>query len=162
MQPSFETDRLILRPRGLQDLDACLAMDRQPGVTKFIEGPWEDPVRHRAFVLDRITRAYPPGQGYWSIFEKDNPDRFIGWVLLIPDRDDVEIGWRLVPECWGRGYATEAARPVLAHALSTLELSRVIADIHPDNAGSIGVAEKIGMRPTGEAGDFYIRYVAPV
>lgn len=157
----FETDRLILRPRGLQDLDACLTLDRQPGVTDFIEGPWGDPVRHRAFVLDRITRVYPAGLGYWSIFTKQVPDRFIGWVLLIPadgKGPDVEIGWRLIPECWGHGYATEAAIPVLKHGLVTAGLDKVIADIDPMNQGSRRVAEKIGMKPTSDAGKPYIRY----
>lgn len=161
MLPSFETDRLILRPRGLQDLDASVAMDRQSGVTDFIEGPWDDPVRHRAFVLDRITRAYPAGLGYWSIFMKQAPDRFIGWVLLIPEDGegpDVEIGWRLHPESWGHGYATEAAMPILGHGLTTVGLDKVIADIDPMNKGSRRVAEKIGMKPIQSARKPYIRY----
>ena len=42
--PTFTTARLTLRPRTLGDLDACLAMDRDPLVTKFIHGPWANPV----------------------------------------------------------------------------------------------------------------------
>lgn len=162
-QPIFETDRLLLRPRTLEDLDSSVAMDRQPGVTTFVDGPWGDPDRHRAFVLDRITRSYPPGQGYWSIFAKDAPDHFIGWVLLIPEDavgPETEIGWRLVPEVWGHGYATEAATPLLQHALEMLRLPRVIADIHPDNTASRKVAEKIGMAPTGVGDETYRRYMA--
>ncbi|GAA5240137.1 hypothetical protein BMMON2_29590 [Burkholderia mallei] len=105
--PTLETDRLWLRPRVLADLDACIEMDRDPDVTRHIAGPWADPVEHRRFVEHRITRAYPPGLGYWSIFEKARPDRFVGWVLLIPDYveggRDVEIGWRLVRASWGAG-----------------------------------------------------------
>jgi RimJ/RimL family protein N-acetyltransferase len=55
---------------------------------------------------------------------------------------DIEIGWRLVRAAWGLGYATEAARPVLDHALHTLCLRRVMADIDPANPGSISVAGK--------------------
>ncbi|MBC8932116.1 N-acetyltransferase, partial [Escherichia coli] len=58
--PVLETARLWLRPRGLADLDACLAMDRDPEVTQHIAGPWHDPVEHRRFVTHRITRDYPP------------------------------------------------------------------------------------------------------
>lgn len=98
--PSFETARLRLRPRVLADLDACLAMDRDPEVTRHIAGPWHDPDEHRRFVTHRITRDYPSGLGYWSIFEKAAPDAFVGWVLLIPDfaggARDIKIGWRLV------------------------------------------------------------------
>ena len=78
--PTFRTARLTLRPRIMADLDACLAMDRDPLVTRFIDGPWSDPVAHRAFVEDRIRRVYPPGMGYWSLLAP----AFIGWILLAP------------------------------------------------------------------------------
>ncbi|AJY11896.1 GNAT family N-acetyltransferase [Burkholderia dolosa] len=147
--PVFETARLWLRPRTLADLDACIAMDRDPEVTRHIAGPWGDPVEHRRFVTHRITRDYPPGLGYWSIFEKHAPDTFVGWVLLIPDykdgERDVEIGWRLVRTAWGRGIASEAATAIVRHAFDTVRLPRVIADIAEANAGSLNVARKLGM-----------------
>jgi RimJ/RimL family protein N-acetyltransferase len=146
----------------MADLEACLAMDRDPLVTRFIEGPWSDPDAHRAFVTDRIRRAYPPGMGYWSILAP----AFIGWILLAPldlHGPEIEIGWRLVRAAWGHGYATEAARPVLDHALQGLGLPRVVADIDPHNAASIGVARKLGLSPDGSvvyAGRRVTRYVA--
>jgi hypothetical protein len=79
--PTFTTARLTLRPRTLADLDACLAMDRDPLVTKFIHGPWADPIAHQAFVEARIRHAYPAGMGYWSIFAST---QFLGWILLTP------------------------------------------------------------------------------
>jgi RimJ/RimL family protein N-acetyltransferase len=143
---------LLLRPRTLDDLEACLAMDRDPEVTRFIKGPWHDPVAHRAFVVHRIARNYPPGLGYWSIRERGAPEHFLGWVLLIPDHGagpEVEIGWRLVRGAWGRGIATEAARAVVEHAFGTLRLPRIVADIMSANAASKGVAAKLGMRLVG-------------
>lgn len=53
------------------------------------------------------------------------------------------------PGFWGQGIATEAARPVLDHALNSLGLDRVIAEIAAANAGSISVAEKLGMTREG-------------
>lgn len=50
---------------------------------------------------------------------------------------------------WGHGYATEAARPRLDHALHTLGLPEVVVDIDPANTASVGVARKLGMRPSG-------------
>lgn len=130
--PSFQTERLILQPRTFADLGACLAMDRDPEVTRFIAGPWHDPVAHRAFVEARIRHQYPAGLGYWSIIA--------GGAF---------IGWRLVRGAWGRGHATEAARPILTHALETVGVPRVIADIDPANTASLGVARKLGFRPEG-------------
>jgi RimJ/RimL family protein N-acetyltransferase len=160
--PTFTTARLTLRPRTLGDLDACLAMDRDPLVTKFIHGPWADPVAHQGFVKARIGHVYPAGMGYWSILASV---RFIGWILLTPldlHGPDIEIGWRLVRAAWDHGYATEAARPVLDHALHTLGLRRVVADIDAANTRSIRVARKLGLVPDGTVsygGRAVFRYV---
>lgn len=152
MQPSFETPRFRLRPRTLADTDACLAMDNEPGVTRFVRGPWDDPAAHRAFINARTRGPYPTGQGYWSITPREAPEHFLGWVLLIPVDavgPEIEIGWRLRPETGGRGVATEAALPLLQHAFETLGLEQVIAEIDVPNRASSRVAEKIGMRLLG-------------
>jgi RimJ/RimL family protein N-acetyltransferase len=161
--PTFTTPRLTLRSRTLADLEACLAMDRDPLVTKFIHGPWTDPIAHRAFVEARIRHVYPAGMGYWSILASTG---FVGWILLTPldlHGQEIEIGWRLIRAAWGEGFATEAARPVLDHALHTLGLPRVIADIDPNNTASIGVARKLGFAPAGTVpygGRTVVRHVA--
>ena len=63
MLPALDTARLLIRERTLADLPACLEMDRDPAVTRYVAGPWLDPVAHRQFVEYRITRSYPPGLG---------------------------------------------------------------------------------------------------
>ncbi len=151
--PAFQTARLLVRPRTMDDFDACIAMDRDPAVTRFIPGPWQDPARHEAFVRQRMAATYPPGLGYWSLFAKDAPDAFLGWVILIPydgEGPEIEIGWRLARRAWGKGYAAEAARAVADHGFRTVGLERIVADIDPENAASIRVAEKIGMTFAGE------------
>jgi RimJ/RimL family protein N-acetyltransferase len=120
--PTFRTARLVTRPRTLDDLEACLELDRDPEVTKFISGPWSETAAHRGFLQGRMRHAYPEGMGYWAVVA---PQGFVGWVLLTPldlHGPEIEIGWRLVRSAWRRGYATEAARPVLDHALNTLRL----------------------------------------
>ena len=148
MLPSFQTERLLVRPRIMADFDACLAMDRDRAVTRFIPGPWSEPEKHEAFLKARLQTDFGNGLGYWSIFPKAQPDQFAGWILLIP-RDgigpEIEIGWRLVRSAWGNGFAPEAARPIVDHAFNTLRLERIIAEIDPDNLPSQRVAEKIGM-----------------
>lgn len=85
------------------------------------------------------------GYGQWVAEEKAtgiplgriglfNPD---GWPGL-------EVGWALAREHQGKGYATEGARAALAYAFDTVGAERVVSLIHPDNAASIRVAEKLG------------------
>lgn len=125
-------------------------MDRDPRVTRFIQGPWQDPVTHRAFVFERANATYPTGLGYWSVFNKyKNQTLLLGWVLLLPYhlyKDEVETGWRFKYKVWGRGYATEAASIVLSHAFNSVKLLKVVADINPLNVSSIAVAERLGMK----------------
>ncbi len=164
MLPALDTARLLIRERTLADLEACLDMDRDPEVTRHIAGPWRDPVAHRQFVEYRITRQYPACLGYWTIRERSDPDRFVGWVLLIPDHGsgpEVEIGWRLVRSAWGRGIATEAARALVSHAFQTAGLPRVVADIAAENDASLHLAQKLGMEWVGYGvsdGKRYERY----
>src|SRR5258708_2523104 len=112
------------------DTDACLAMDRDPEVTRFVSGPWSELGAHRAFIEARTVGPYAPGLGYWTVYQRDDQTSFIGWVLLIPNDavgPEIEIGWRLVRAAWGKGLATEAARPIFRHAFTTLKLPEVVA-----------------------------------
>lgn len=132
-------------------------MDREPGTLDFVEWPeaagdWRNEAAHRDFVRRRILAQYPEGLGYWVLAPRDQPEHFLGWVLLIPADargPEVEIGWRLTHAVRGRGYASEAAARVLEHGTGELRLPCVVADIFPQNAPSLRVARRIGMRETG-------------
>lgn len=60
--------------------------------------------------------------------------------------DDVDIGYAFAPQHWGKGYAHEAASAVLAHAKHDVGLKRIVATVRPDNAASIRLLEKLGLR----------------
>jgi len=97
--PCFTTERLLLRPRAVLDLDAMAAMDADPEVMRFVGGV-EDPVAHRAELADWIDDANDTsGLGGWTVVARDAPSRYLGWVILYPLpgwAPDVEIGWRFV------------------------------------------------------------------
>lgn len=153
MLPSFETERLLLRPRTMADYDACLAMDADPGTMRYVGERIRDLDAYGEYLRGRISATRPPGFGYWSIFAKPDPGRFLGWVVLLPEEDDpsrTAIGWRLDRAARGRGYATEAATALVLHGFGTLGLERIVADIHPENIRSFRVAERIGMRLLGD------------
>ena len=153
MLPTMITDRLILQPRTMDDLDECVKMDKDPEVTEYIPGVWDGSEKHIIFLKDRIRKPYPKGLGYWSVFSKDEPTCFLGWVHLLSSPDDeciTEIGWRLKRSAGGYGYATEAARAVLTYAFEIILSEQVIAVTHTDNMRSKKVMERIDMRYVSE------------
>ncbi|UOQ45501.1 GNAT family N-acetyltransferase [Halobacillus salinarum] len=170
MLQTFETDRLILRERTLEDIEQCMEMDQDPEVVKYIpeimevlHGPKPNLEKHKGFVIKRLEADYPDGLGYWTIESKEHGRRFMGWILLIPADGigpEVEIGWRLKRIYWGKGYATEAAKTIVDHAFDTVGLAKVIADIHYLNQGSIRVAEKLGFRLENTNEDSTAPYVS--
>ena len=98
--------------------------------------------------LVRMQRDWDErGFGRWAVEERDSGQLVghagLGVHHLWPD--DPELGWGIDPERWGRGYATEAARAALEHGWA-LGFARAVSVIHPANAASIRVAEKLGER----------------
>ena len=150
MNPVYKTDRLILRPRSLNDLEDCVAMDLDPAVVKY-NRPTEDEETHRAFLQERFKRSYEDGLGFWSVFlrkEDGSQGDFIGWVLLVPLADEgpeVEIGYRFIQAAWGNGYASEAAAVIRDHAFQQTDLYEIVAVTHPENRASQSVLRKIGL-----------------
>jgi RimJ/RimL family protein N-acetyltransferase len=144
----IETPRLRLRPRIREDVEPIVIMDSDPEVRRFMGGPL-DPEIHRREVLANILIGQPKHWS-WAIERKDRVG-FLGMCLLRPLEDTgfISIGWRLVRQHRGQGFATESSRAVLEHALRVLGIDPVVAIVDPRNFASIRVAEKIGLRRAG-------------
>ena len=97
------------------------------------------------------ARSAEHGYAFWPV-EVIGGAPFIGMVGLsnpdftAPFLPAVEIGWRLAAEHWGRGYATEAARAVVAHGFERLGLDEIVSFTTTANVRSRRVMEKLGMR----------------
>lgn len=144
----LETPRLLMRPFTLDDVDAFWAMNADPAIVRYTG---QDPITSRAEAEEKLIAApladYAKyGYGRLAVVHKES-DRVIGFcgIKHLPEFSLPELGYRLLPAFWGQGLITEAARPVLAHGHQELALAKIIALIHPDNIGSIKVAEKLGM-----------------
>ncbi len=153
------TDRLLIRRFAPADADALHQIYGDPEVMALAGGTCDRTTVDR--VIARYERDFP--LEYRAVVERAS-GRLVGEVGVIPLGDEIEIGWTLHRDAHGRGFATEAARAMLAAALGPLGLERVIATILPENAASIRVAEKIGMRADGwmdRDGAPHLRWVAP-
>lgn len=143
----LESERLVLREIVEGDYDLLHHLDIDPVVKKFI-GPAlkEEEIKARHI---KAQEEYKNGKGLgkWVATIKDT-DEDIGWYVLnqIPDKDMIEIGYRLKVEHWGKGYATEMSRELLDYGFKILKLDRIVGITHLENGASYKVLEKIGLK----------------
>ena len=160
----ISTERLRIRDWTPDDAPAALDLLSRIEVVKWLgDGPPQlcadlDDARTR---IERWRSRDHPPLGHWAIEVADPGElhgRVIGTVLLLtlPNAEDaeVEIGWHLHPDAWGHGYASEAARAVLAHGFAA-GLEEINAVTHLTNAPSQAVCRRIGMEHRGVVHRWY-------
>jgi ribosomal-protein-alanine N-acetyltransferase len=146
--PILETPRVILRPFREEDLDLLAQLMANTDFMRFSLGVFsrEQTAGFLGKVIGWECRGLP--SQFAVIHRKDN--RLIGYCGFfhqqVDGADEIEIGYRLHPDYWNQGLATEAAQAVRDHGFADLNLPRLISLIHPDNRPSQRVAEKNGMQ----------------
>jgi len=125
-------------------------MDTDPAVRRYFTAPF-DPVAHRAEAHANIANGLKPGEWRWAIEWRERPG-FLGQCGVRPSHlpDVSELSWRLMPSAWRQGVATEAVAAMLDYFRSETKVGPLVALIHPDNAASLAVARKVGLKPDGE------------
>ncbi len=164
MRDPLLTDRLLLRDITEADAELLFDLDSDPEVMRYI-GP--RPAPDVAGYLDRTRTVYiafqaHPWHGVRLVFDRAN-DEFLGWVFVRPATgykfarevdwtrpDEIEVGYRYRRSAWGRGIATEAARPLVRLALDDPATTAVVACALKGNAGSLRVLAKLGLERIGE------------
>lgn len=157
---NIETNRLILRELRLTDLDGMFALDSNPEVHKYLGNK---PVTTKAAsqnILEHVIHQYKTrGIGRWAAIEKSSGD-FIGWSGIRLNTEFnmngftkyYDVGYRLLPKYWGKGYATESGKAAVNYAFKTLKLSRIYATTEKGNQASHHALLKIGLNYLS---DFY-------
>ncbi|WP_380283707.1 GNAT family N-acetyltransferase [Kitasatospora purpeofusca] len=156
LRTDLHTDRLLLRRWRDTDLEPWAAMNADPEVREHL-GAVLTREQSDASVARFEAEFDRRGYGWWAV-EVRATGEFVGFAGL-DEVDDglpftgVEIGWRLARPAWGHGYATEAARAVLAFGFETLALPEILAVTTAGNLRSQAVMRRIGMT-TDPADDF--------
>lgn len=145
----LETSRLIICHLTPDDAPFILDLLNQPSFLQYIG--------------DRGVRTLEDAQNYIRKGPMSSYERYGFGLFLVKLKDggapaglcgllkrdtlpDVDIGFAFLPQFWSQGYAYESAAAVLAHGKNTLGLKRIVAIVQPDNAGSIRLLEKLGLR----------------
>jgi RimJ/RimL family protein N-acetyltransferase len=144
------TARLELRQLRDEDLNALVELDGFEEVRETID-PFGEHIPLDATERREYERRFVGNAGFLGAVERAT-GRLLGWFQVEPALDgsgDIELGYRLRPDAWGQGFATEGAAALLEDALARPEVTRVYAHALYSNPASLRVMEKIGMRYAG-------------
>ncbi|MDP1528358.1 MAG: GNAT family N-acetyltransferase [Rhodoferax sp.] len=144
----IETERLLIRRFTVDDAEAYWPLVSHPDVLRYTGEQAVQSVEAVHDLLEtRPLRDYDLyGYGRMACIDKHS-GRLIGFSGLkyLDDMDETDVGYRFLPEAWGKGYATESAAAVMAHQAAEFGLRRIIGLVEPANAGSVGVLKKLGL-----------------
>lgn len=154
-----QTDRLTLRVPTIDDVDVLAAYWSDPETMKYIGHsgePWTREVVEQR-LAQAIERQRISGFCFWVVERRDT-GMIIGQGGLVPVANkgpEIELGYRLGREHWGKGYATEIARASARYAFQSLGLDRLIAVTYPENIGSRRVLVNAGFEEMGLTDRYY-------
>ena len=143
----IETERLLIRPFETDDLDSIAQVYGDPEVMRHVSLGVLDR-EGTAKLLEQYRRAQDErGYSSWAVVERESGDVVgdVGFGRYAPTGEP-ELGYTLARDVWGRGYAFEAASACVAAAFAHLPHDRLVAKIEPENARSLRLAERLGMR----------------
>jgi RimJ/RimL family protein N-acetyltransferase len=145
----LRTQRTVLRRWLPTDAEPFARLNADARVAAHLPSPLT-PAESLALMASIEARLNQQGFGLWAL-ELPGVTPFAGFVGLnvprfsTPFTPCVELAWRLAPEVWGFGYASEAARRAVAYAFENLRLPELVAFTVPANVRSVKVMDRLGM-----------------
>lgn len=154
---TLETQRLLLRKLEETDVERMFLLDSNPEVMKYIGVPVLTKPEESLGVIRMIQKQYEEnGTGRLAVIEKET-GLLIGWSglkLLTEEingyKNVLDLGYRYLPESWGKGYALEAAKASLELGFHEMKADVIYAHAHSGNEGSNHILRKLGFEKTGE------------
>ena len=142
----IETERLLIRPFKMEDIEPSYSMNLDAAVNKYTgDGGIVSKKEIERRIVENVFGDYEKyGFGRLAV-EIKGENKFIGFAGLkyLDDLDEVDLGYRFMKAYWGKGIATEAAQACVNLGFNTLDLKKLIAMVLPENTPSIRVLEKL-------------------
>ena len=153
MKFHIETERLILRELQAKDLQAWFDMDSNPEVHKYLGNlPVKNMVQIENAFQSILQQYAENGIGRLATIEKSSGN-FIGWsgLKFITEEENnhinfYDVGYRLHPKYWGKGYATESCKASLKYGFMALHANEIIGRANEENIASRRALEKCGLK----------------
>lgn len=149
----IHTERVCLRELQIYDAENFFQLNADEEVLRYTGDVAFASVQDAELFLQNYSHYQDYGFGRWAVINKET-EEFLGWCGLkySPEKDEVDVGFRLFRKFWGLGYATESAKACLDYGFKKLNLKRIVGRAMKENWASIRVLEKMGMNGVQ---DFY-------
>jgi ribosomal-protein-alanine N-acetyltransferase len=141
----FTTARLVLRRPVFSDAADMYEYASDPEVTRYMTWRTHTDIRASVAFLETCAPSWESGQEFCWVVTVKPADRAVGAIACRVRGHAVDFGYALNRKVWGHGYATEAARTVVAWAMSLPSVYRVWAHCDTENRASVRVLEKTGL-----------------
>ena len=143
----LETERLILRPFTMDDVDGVLEFSSNPETQKFTGDVMRTTKAEVENIIQNVWFSDYKKYGYGRfavVHKQDNKVIGFSGIKYLPEMDATDLGYRFLPQYWGKGIATESCVPILKYAFQVHNLNEVIAFVEPENPASSAVLKKLG------------------
>ncbi|PHS62515.1 MAG: GNAT family N-acetyltransferase [Flavobacterium sp.] len=148
----LESDRLLIRPFKLGDEEAMFELNSNPIVQKYTGDEMINSVEEAKNLLENVVFKDYQKHGYGRLAVIYKPDNkligFTGIKYLPEAKGESDLGYRFLPEYWGKGIATESSKMSLKFGFEKLNLKKIIGFTEIENEGSSNVLLKMGFRIT--------------
>lgn len=144
----IRTERLLIRETTLDDVDRFYELYRDPEMTKYMEGLFENPEDEKRYQKDYIEKVYGlMGFGIWTIVRLED-GVIIGRAgySVRNGFEDIELGFLIGKEYQGQGYAYEACDAILDYGKEILLFEKVQTLVKEENTVSINLCKKLGFK----------------
>lgn len=147
----LQSERLVFRKIEESDTEVIAKIMRDEGVQKVWEHYFSD--EDVKDWIERRQKGYRDNGIDYLLAINKQTNKIVGQIGLLKETIEKEevwgIGYILMSQYCGNGYATEGAKAMVDYAFHTLKVSKIVCDIRPMNQASISVAKRIGMTETG-------------
>ncbi len=151
MSIKLVTERIILREMEISDLDNFHFLETDETILKYYGNYPKRNIQETRDLLNYVIAQYEKFKtGRLAMIDKTN-NEYIGWCGIKHNdnqrhnyKNYYDLGYRLKPEFWGKGFATEASKACIQYCFEILNLNKIHAIVNIENRQSINVIEKLG------------------
>ncbi|WP_433750635.1 GNAT family N-acetyltransferase [Falsibacillus pallidus] len=157
--PTLETERLRLRKVTKNDVKDIFEYASIPEISKYTPWDYHENMGKTKELVNLLIKNYQTDcESDWAIELKSEKKviGLCGFVRWHKPHGRIELAYSLSPEYWGKGIMTEAVKEVIDFGFKKMKLNRIGAKTMPENAGSVKLMEKVGMKQEGHLRDYWV------